>query len=83
MKAALALSVQLRAAGLRVDLVPKATQPGKLRKQADDQGIGAAVWLESGRTTLWRKSDGATLKDLTPDALAQALQPVASTAGGE
>jgi histidyl-tRNA synthetase len=77
MKAALALSQQLRAAGLRIDLVPKASQPGKLRKQADEQGIGAAVWLEPGqeRATLWRKRDGVTLKDLSPDELARELAP--------
>jgi histidyl-tRNA synthetase len=74
MKPTLALAVQLRAAGLRVDLLPKAAQPGKLRKQADDQGIGAAAWLESGKVSLWRKQDGNTLKDLTLDALVAALQ---------
>jgi histidyl-tRNA synthetase len=76
LKAALALAVQLRAADLRVDLLPKASQPGKLRKQADDQGIGAAVWLEPGqhdRASLWRKADGATLKDVDIAALQAAL----------
>lgn len=76
MKAALALSVQLRAAGLRVDLLPKASQPGKLRKQADEHGIAAAVWLEPGqseRASLWRKADGATQKDLGVAELQRAL----------
>jgi histidyl-tRNA synthetase len=77
MKAALTLAVQLRAAGLRVDLVPKASQPGKLRKQADDQGIAAAVWIEAGqsqRANLWRKSDGATHKDLDLENLTEQLR---------
>lgn len=76
MKAALALAVQLRAAGLRVDLLPRASQPGKLRKQADEQGIGAAVWIEPGqreRASLWRKSDGSTHKDLALPELTGAL----------
>jgi len=76
MKAALSLSVQLRAAGLRVDLLPRAAQPGKLRKQADDQGIGAAVWIEPGqseRASVWRKADGATHKDLALEELRRAL----------
>jgi histidyl-tRNA synthetase len=76
MKHALALAVQLRAAGLRVDLLPKASVPGKLRKQADDQGIGAAVWIEAGsagRASVWHKRDGSTHKDLSADALIAAL----------
>jgi len=76
MKNALALAVQLRAAGLRVDLLPRAAVPGKLRKQADDQGIGAAAWIEpgqEGRASLWRKRDGNTLKDLDVQALTSAL----------
>lgn len=76
MKSALALAVQLRAAGLRIDLLPKAAVPGKLRKQADDQGIAAAAWIEpgqSGRASLWRKRDGATQKDLGAQELVAAL----------
>jgi len=76
MKSAIALAVQLRAAGLRVDLLPKAIVPGKLRKQADDQGIGAAAWIEPGqreRASLWRKRDGNTQKDLDVQALIAAL----------
>ncbi|HET8933548.1 MAG TPA: histidine--tRNA ligase [Polyangiales bacterium] len=77
MKNALALAVQLRAAGLRVDLLPKAAVPGKLRKQADDQGIGAAAWIEAGQTgraSVWIKRDGSTHKDLDADALVAALK---------
>jgi histidyl-tRNA synthetase len=75
MKSALALAQQLRAAGLRVDLLPKATQPGKLRKHADDHGIAAAAWLEPDAkdASVWRKSDGSTQKNLAPAALIDAL----------
>jgi histidyl-tRNA synthetase len=76
MKSALALAQQLRAAGLRIDLLPKATQPGKLRKHADDQGIAAVVWLEPDAkdASVWRKADGSTLKNLAPAALTDALR---------
>ncbi|MEY4576136.1 MAG: histidyl-tRNA synthetase, partial [Pseudomonadota bacterium] len=80
MKAALTLAVQLRAAGLRVDLVPKASQPGKLRKQADDQGIAAAVWIDAGqsqRANMWRKNDGSTHKDLDLATLTEQLRAAA------
>ncbi|HKU39440.1 MAG TPA: histidine--tRNA ligase [Polyangiales bacterium] len=69
LRAALELAQLLRRSGLRIDLLPKALAPGKLRKQADDQGIGAAIWLESGRANAWRKRDGAQEKDLDADAL--------------
>jgi histidyl-tRNA synthetase len=77
MKAALAMATQLRAAGLSIDLVPKASQPGKLRKQADEQGVGAAIWLEPGQAeqaSLWLKADGATHKELTVQALTALLR---------
>lgn len=77
LKSALAVALQLRAAGLRCDLLPKASQPGKLRKLADEQGIGAAVWLEPGaseRASLWCKRDGVTHKDLDVTALITALR---------
>jgi histidyl-tRNA synthetase len=85
MKAAIALSVQLRAAGLRVDLLPRATQPGKLRKQADEQGVAAALWVESGqagRASLWRKHDGVTMKELALDELTTALRQAAQPGEG-
>jgi histidyl-tRNA synthetase len=78
MKAALGLATQLRAAGLRIDLVPKASQPGKLRKQADEQGVTAAIWLEPGQSelaSLWRKADaGTTHKELSAAALTVLLR---------
>jgi histidyl-tRNA synthetase len=76
--AALALSSRLRAAGLRVDLRPKALKPGKLRKQADEAGVGAAVWLEQGhpdQASLWTRRDGHTASDLSAEALVERLRP--------
>jgi histidyl-tRNA synthetase len=65
---ALRLSVELRRAGLRVDLWPHAIKPGKLRKHADERGVRAAVWIEPEHTqlaSLWTRTDGQTHKDLT------------------
>jgi histidyl-tRNA synthetase len=76
LRSALELAQVLRRAGLRIDLVPRALAPGKLRKQADDQGIGAAIWLEPGgteRASVWRKRDGSQQKDLNADELAAFL----------
>jgi histidyl-tRNA synthetase len=70
--AALCLAQRLRAAGLRVDLLPDATSPGKLRKQAEARAVGAAVWLEADhddRCSVWTKADGQTHRDLTAEAL--------------
>ncbi len=86
MKAALAFAEQLRRAvgevaggnaALSVDLLPKGTQPGKLRKHADEHGIAAALWLEPGaidRASLWTKHDGVTRKDLSVNDAAEALR---------
>ena len=74
--AALRLAQRLRAAGVRVDLLPDATSPGKLRKQADARSVGVAAWLESDqgdRCSAWTKSDGQTQRDLTADALADLI----------
>jgi histidyl-tRNA synthetase len=71
---ALTLAQALRRAGLRVDLSPKAQSPGKLRKQADDDGIAAAVWIEgevSRGASLWLRAGGETQHGLDADALTQ------------
>ena len=73
---ALRLAQRLRAAGVRVDLLPDATSPGKLRKQADARGVGVAAWLETDpgdRCSAWTKADGQTQRDLTADALADLI----------
>jgi histidyl-tRNA synthetase len=80
LKAALGLCQVLRARGLRIDLLPKATAAGKLRKHADEHGIGAAIWLEAGqseRASLWRKRDGSTQQDLTSEQLMDSLRDAA------
>ena len=68
--AALRLAGQLRSAGISVDLSPKALKPGKLRQQAEQAGIAAAVWLEPGaseRGNVWLRQDGSTHKELRFD----------------
>ncbi|MCG8554244.1 MAG: histidine--tRNA ligase [Proteobacteria bacterium] len=70
--AALVLSQKLRSAGLRVDLRPKATKPGPLRKYADARGVVSAVWFERGQADhlkIWRKERGVLGGDLSPEAL--------------
>jgi histidyl-tRNA synthetase len=77
LRAALELSQALRAHGLRIDLVPRAMAPGKLRKYADDQTLPAAIWLEAGareRASVWRKAGGAVSADLNADQIAALLQ---------
>ena len=72
LQAGLRLAQRLRAAGVRVDLLPDATTPGKLRKQADQRGVRAAAWVEAEqgeRCHAWTKADGETHRDLTADAL--------------
>jgi histidyl-tRNA synthetase len=80
--AALALSVELRRAGLRVDLRPHAVKPGKLRKHADERGVRAAVWLEpdaNGLASLWTRADQRSHKDL---GAAQIVELIGAAAAG-
>jgi histidyl-tRNA synthetase len=77
LRQALVFCQVLRSAGLRVDLWPRAIAPGKLRKLADDQSIGAAIWLEPDavdRASAWRKRDGAMLQSSTAAELAAFLR---------
>jgi histidyl-tRNA synthetase len=84
LKDALTLCQELRAQGLCIDLLPKATPAGKLRKHADEQGIGAAIWLEGqgAHASLWRKSDGATLTNLSGERLVQLLRDAQPKSSG-
>jgi hypothetical protein len=69
---------------VRVDLLPDATSPGKLRKQAEGRGVAAAAWLEaeqSERCQVWTKADGQTQRDLTPDALIDLIARTRPRAG--
>jgi histidyl-tRNA synthetase len=77
LRSALELSQALRSAGLRIDLMPRALAPGKLRKHADEQAIPGAIWLESGakdRASAWRKHDGATQHNLAASELVAFLR---------
>jgi histidyl-tRNA synthetase len=74
--AALALSILLRRAGLRVDLRPHAVKPGKLRQHADERGVRAAVWIEpehQGLASVWTRTDKESHKDLTPTRIVELL----------
>jgi histidyl-tRNA synthetase len=73
LRATLELAQGLRSAGLRIDLLPRAYKPGKLRQYADEQTIPGAIWLEADatdRASAWRKSDGATQSGLNAAELA-------------
>jgi histidyl-tRNA synthetase len=77
LRRALELSQSLRSQGLRIDLLPRAIAPGKLRKLADEQAIPAAVWLEpdaTDRASAWRKRDDAQQQNLTATQLAAFLR---------
>jgi histidyl-tRNA synthetase len=61
-RAVVQLASMLRRAGCRVEVMPHTTQPGKLRKYADERGIASAIWLEQDATdqaSIWYKSDGS------------------------
>ena len=73
---ALRLARTLRDSGLRVDLLPDATSPGKLRKQADARGVATAAWIEAEQSqgcNAWSKADGQTQRDLSPAALIELI----------
>ena len=77
LRRALELSQSLRSHGLRIDLLPRALAPGKLRKLADDQAIPAAIWLEpdaTDRASAWRKRDGVQQQNLSAAELAAFLR---------
>ncbi|MFI5306459.1 MAG: histidine--tRNA ligase [Polyangiales bacterium] len=74
--AALALSVELRRAGFRVDLRPHAVKPGKLRQLADERGVRAAVWIETehqGLASVWTRADQQSHKDLAPARIVELI----------
>src|SRR5262249_34548521 len=49
MEDALAISYELRRAGLRVELYSRPEKPGKVRKSADERGIAHAVIVQPGK----------------------------------
>jgi histidyl-tRNA synthetase len=77
LRGALELAQALRSEGLRIDLMPRAYKPGKLRQHADEQSVPGAIWLEpdaNGRASAWRKADGATRQNLSARELAGFLR---------
>lgn len=79
--AALALAQALRKVGLRIDLITRAMPPGKLRKQADDEAVPSAIWLEDdpGRgASVWLRASGQTQHGVAPDAIAALVRPTTS-----
>ena len=84
---ALALAAKLRATGLSVDLQPDPGSPGKLRKQAEQRGVRAAVWLEverpeqPGRAHAWTRADQVSHRDLDHTALLALLAGARENAG--
>lgn len=69
-EAALQLSYQLRQAGLRVELSPKADKPGKVRKAADERGVPWVVLVtaEAGSALLWSRAKPEVTDDRVPEA---------------
>lgn len=56
-----ALAYRLRAAGLRVELHPKADSAGRLRKWTDDAGVPQLLRLQDdGQLNLWTRADPKT-----------------------
>jgi histidyl-tRNA synthetase len=52
---ALAIAYELRQAGLRVELSPKAEKPGQVRKAADERGVPWAVIVRAEDINLWSR----------------------------
>jgi histidyl-tRNA synthetase len=53
---ALSIAYELRQAGLRVELSPKAEKPGQVRKSADERGIPWAVLVKPDGINVWSKA---------------------------
>jgi histidyl-tRNA synthetase len=74
---ALRLAQQLRELGVKVDLVPQAIgggKVGKLRSQAESDGVPAAIWIEQGNASAWLRAGGQTLREQTAEQIAQAIR---------
>jgi histidyl-tRNA synthetase len=77
--AALVLAHALRKQGVKVDLVPRSLSPGKLRKQADDESVPAAIWIEDdGSASLWRRAtaqaEAQTERGLSAEHIARSIR---------
>lgn len=74
LKEALRLASEVRQAGLRVELVPKADKPGRVRKTAIDRGINKVVLMLDGELLLWQAAQpDVTDHKLSREALLSAL----------
>lgn len=65
---ALNVASELRQAGLRVELVPKADKPGRVRKSADERGVGHAVLLMGEDLVVWDKQTPDVTDRVVPRA---------------
>jgi histidyl-tRNA synthetase len=75
-RAVVQLASMLRRAGYRVEVMPHTTQPGKLRKYADERVIASAIWLEqdaTGQASIWNKNDGSTQTKIGFDRVNEVL----------
>jgi histidyl-tRNA synthetase len=76
LEAALRLAQQLRALGVKVDLTPNAIgggKVGKLRSQAEADGVPAAAWIEDGRASMWLRASNETHREQTAEQIAAAI----------
>jgi histidyl-tRNA synthetase len=74
--AALSLAQRLRELGVKIDLVPQAIgggKVGKLRTQAETDGLPAAIWIEQGATSVWLRAGAQTLREQTAEQIAAAI----------
>jgi histidyl-tRNA synthetase len=81
--AAIELAQLLRTRGFKVDLVPRALAPGKLRKQAEDEQVAAAVWLEEQPERgvgLWIRAGAQSHHGLSPERIEALLRAGGSQA---
>jgi histidyl-tRNA synthetase len=83
---ALRLAIELRGAGLHIDLRPNAMKPGKLRQYAQARGADSAIWIEpehAGLASVWMRGSDETHRDLTRAGLEDLLRNTASQAKSE
>jgi histidyl-tRNA synthetase len=69
----LQLAYELRSAGYRVSLVPKAEKAARLRKNAEERDARHALWLDSGQFHLWTRAGDSTEHGLDRSTVLAAL----------
>jgi len=75
--AAFMLAQRVRELGINVDLVPHAiggNKVGKLRSQAETDGVPAAIWIEQGNASVWLRAGGQTLREQSAEQIAAAIR---------